>query len=99
MKKEIDIVELIPVGREYALSMSELALIAGIDKREVRQLVHKARASGFPICSTCEKNSGYYIPLDYAEARIYYGQQIARIRSAFAALYGVKKFMKGEKQK
>lgn len=99
MKKEIDIMEHIPIGRENALPMSELALRMGIDKREVRQLVYNARASGSPICSTCEKKSGYYIPLDCSEADIYYRQQIARIKSAFAALSGVQKFRKGKKQR
>ena len=89
----------IPLGRENALPMSELALLAGVDKRTARRLVHRARTSGYPICSTCDERSGYYIPLDYAEARIYYRQQLARIKSALTALIGVQKFMKGETRK
>lgn len=88
------IIDFIPVGRVNALSMRDLALAANVDERTARELVHRARANGEPICSDCDENGGYYMPLDISEARIYLRQQRARIKSAAIALRGVKAYIK-----
>lgn len=88
------IIDFIPIGRVNALSMRDLARAANVDERTARQLVHRARANGEPICSTCEENGGYYMPRDIGEARVYLRQQQARIRSSNAALHGVKAYIK-----
>ncbi len=85
----------IPVGRANAISNSDLAIVSGTDEREARRLVHQARANGEPICSTCEERTGgYYLPCNVSEACTYLRQQNARIKSAQAALRGVKKYIK-----
>lgn len=87
--------EFIPVGLANAISMHDLAIALGEDERKARQLVYQARANGEPICSTCEERiGGYYMPQNISEARIYLDQQNARIKSARAALRGVKKYIK-----
>lgn len=85
----------IPYGRANAISNDDLSIVSGKDKRETRRLVHQARANGDPICSTCEeRKGGYFMPANEFEARIYYRQQRSRIKSAIAALNGVKKYLK-----
>ena len=91
--------EFIPVGLANAISNRDLSLMIGTDERKARQLVHQARANGEPICSTCEERiGGYYLPCNVNEARIYLRQQNARIKSARAALRGVKKYIKENKE-
>lgn len=87
--------EFIPVGLANAIPMRDLAAMIGTDKRKARQLVYQARVNGEPICSTCEEHiGGYYIPRNVSEARVYLNQQNARIKSARAALRGVKKYIR-----
>lgn len=90
----IDITQFIPDGIENAISMKDLAAASSLDVRTVRALVHKARAKGAVICSTCNNdNGGYYMPLDVSEAMPFYKQQLSRIRSATAALAAVAEYI------
>ena len=87
--------EFIPEGLANAISNPDLAIAIDKDEREARRLVYQARVNGEPICSTCEEGkSGYYLPRDLNEAYIYLRQQNARIKSARAALRGVKKYIR-----
>lgn len=89
------ITEFIPDGKDNAISMKDLAVMLGTSKRGVRSLVLAAREHGEPICSTSEGDKGgYYMPLDREEAVAYLRQQTARIKSANAALNGIRKFLK-----
>lgn len=89
------ITEFIPNGKADAVSMKDLAAILGISKRGVRALVLAAREHGASICSTSESDKGgYYMPRDREEAVAYLKQQKARIKSAYAALNGIRKFLK-----
>lgn len=87
----------IPVGRDNSIPMKNLAERFHISDRSVRALVQREREKGAPIC-TDYRNGGYYIPATEYEARIYYRQQRARIRSAIAALNGIKRLLKGWKK-
>lgn len=85
----------IPYGKANAISNNDLAIELGMKARDARRLVHQARANGEPICSTCEeRKGGYFMPVTKEEARIYFRQQRSRIKSAIAALNGVKKYLK-----
>lgn len=89
------ITDFIPYGKENAISNSNLAIKSGTKKREARRFVHQARVNGEPICSTSdERKGGYFMPTNKEEALIYYRQQRSRIKSAIAALNGVKKYLK-----
>lgn len=95
MKKGIDnLTELIPTGRANAISMRELSERLNVDARTTRAIIQRARANGAEICSDWE-NGGYFMPLDIDEAKVYLNQQRARIRSANAALRGVKDYIRG----
>ncbi len=89
------ITDYIPYGEENAISNKDLAIVTGTKDRVARRLVYQARVNGEPICSTCEeRKGGYFMPANEFEARIYYRQQRSRIKSAIAALNGVKKYLK-----
>ncbi len=91
------ITDFIPYGKENAISNSNLAIASGKKKRDARRLVYQARVNGEPICSTCEeRKGGYFMPANKEEARIYFRQQRSRIKSAIAALNGVKQYLKGD---
>ena len=94
MKKD-NLTELITIGRANAISMLELSERLNVDARTTRALIQQARANGAAICSDWE-NGGYYMPLNVDEARAYLNQQRARIRSANAALRGVRDFIRGD---
>lgn len=90
----MEITDFIPVGRKNAISNETLALTLGTDKRNARAQVLAARMRGVPICSTCGENGGYFLPADEGEALVYYRQQNHRIKTARAALNGVKKYLR-----
>jgi len=86
----LKITDYIPIGRANAILMNDLSVTLHQDPRTTRAMVQQAREKGAPICSDWE-NGGYYIPSNVEEARAYYRQQSARIKSARAALNGIKK--------
>ncbi len=83
----------IPTGRDNPIPMKTLAVRLGVRPRKLRLLVQHEREKGEPICSNWEKGD-YFMPSNEFEARIYYRQQRSRIKSAIAALNGVKKYLK-----
>ena len=87
------LIELIPRGRLNAILMPNLSKRLGIKPRECRRLVQREREQGVPICSDWE-HGGYFMPTNKEEARLYYRQQRSRIKSAIAALNGIKKYLK-----
>lgn len=88
------LLDYIPIGRENAISMPDLSVSKGITPRECRRLVQREREKGAPICSDFERG-GYFLPADKGEALRYYRAQLARIKTARAALNGVRAFLKG----
>lgn len=61
MRKENNIIDLIPKGRPNAISTAKLCSALGKDVRTVRERVSKARARGY-IIITDRKAGGYYQP-------------------------------------
>lgn len=57
IKKYDDLLEMMPEGKENAISGEELAILMNTSKREISKLVHLARKEGFMIISD---NHGYY---------------------------------------
>lgn len=72
------IIDHIPEGQKNAQSMTYIAKIMGVDRREVRKAVENARASGSLICSG---NKGYWMPETLDEAKEYVNAQLSRIRT------------------
>ncbi|MCX4257938.1 MAG: hypothetical protein OSJ54_13560 [Oscillospiraceae bacterium] len=89
-----NVLDFIPLGRNHAISMSELAKRMGTDQRTARKMVFAARQRGAVICSTCGENtSGYYRPNTVDEIRPYIAMQQSRIRSAKIALHSAENFV------
>lgn len=97
-KRIFNVVEYIPIGKQNAIAMSELAKRIGISQREARKAIFNARCKGEIICSTCGENaSGYYRPASIDEVRPYIAMQEHRIASAKVALKSAKKFAEAAK--
>ena len=93
-----NVLDFIPIGRENAISMSNLADRMGTDQRTARKAIFNARCKGEIICSTCGENaSGYYRPASIDEVRPYIAMQEHRIASAKVALKSAKKFAEAAK--
>lgn len=87
-KKTINIVELIPVGHENAITRQELCRITGLRDRDVRNLIEDARAEHC-ICNNCD-GAGYYIPTELSEINDFIAQETSRAKSIFRSLRGAK---------
>lgn len=62
-KKDLRIIDYIPIGEAHSVSMFDLSLILEVDERTVRSMVMADRINGAVICSG---DSGYFLPV-YAE--------------------------------
>lgn len=91
----------IPTGSANAITADELSSRTGLSKRAVRKAVLSARCNGVPICSTSSADGGhgYFLPLDKAEAAIYYREQSSRIKSGIWALSAVEKYLSEDGEK
>lgn len=89
------LLDLIPYGRENAISMEQLAILLNVDKRTTRSMIFNARARGAVICSECDYGiSGYFRPTSPDEAIPYVKMQKSRIKSAKKALRSAEKYIK-----
>ena len=89
-----NVLDFIPLGRNHAISMSELAKRMGTDQRTARKMVFAARQRGAVICSTCGENtSGYYRPNTVDEIRPYIALQQSRIRCEKIGLLSAENFV------
>lgn len=93
----MNILDYVPVGRINAIPMRELSERLNVDPRTLLALIQRERENGALICSDWEQG-GYFLPIDVGEARVYFNQQRHRIKTARAALNGVKKYLQGGRQ-
>lgn len=77
--KTVNISELLPSGKDNAISMHALARRLGINERILRQRIHAERVAGHLICSD---GSGYYKPKGRSELQKYCHQMQRRLVSA-----------------
>lgn len=77
------ILNIVPRGRENALTMREISFVLGITKREVRRLLERARLDGNIIAGT---DAGIFIPETDSELKEYVYRSQARIRSSTKSL-------------
>lgn len=80
----MDIKELIPVGKENAVSREYLSRITGLTDRKVRDLIHLERRN-IPIVNA-QNGQGYYIPDMNTESGknellMWYRQENSRLKS------------------
>lgn len=63
--------EILPAGRENALTGRELATMFNCDIRVITQQIEKERREGHPICAASGENPGYFLPADDEELETY----------------------------
>ena len=86
----MNIAELIPVGRKYAISRARLRRLTGLNDSAMRGEIAKARRE------TCILNlqdgNGYFKPDNKEDVARYIAQEEHRAKSIFMNLRGAKKY-------
>lgn len=81
------ILNYIPTGKEYAISMKHLAHLLNTTPRQIRSMVHHARCEGSVIVAD---DNGYYLPVSQEELTAWIRRYEASARSVFKALASAK---------
>lgn len=86
----MNISEFIPVGKENAISRSQLVKLTGLSDRIVRDMIALERRNTAIL--NLQNGAGYYIPSesDRADIERYVRQEEARAKSIFWSLRGAK---------
>lgn len=77
------ILDLIPQGRDNAVTTQYLATLLKTDRRHVRYMIEKARVSGEIIAGT---NDGLFIPETEDELREYVSRAFSHIKGSIKTL-------------
>ena len=86
------IVDLLPRGKENAISTAELLQVSGAaNVRELRKMVANERKAGEIIASS---NNGYFIPADLEEIEEFVHTLDSKARSIMVALQSARKLLK-----
>lgn len=74
----IDILNYLPHGRNKARSRADICRLTGLDDRQVRILISKAKKE--TVIASASDGSGYYIPTitDYDEVKSYKNREHAK---------------------
>ena len=91
----IELLELIPYGKENAISRDKLANLSGLKDREMRDCIALLRRSHAII--NLQNGSGYYQPTlnDLSELDHFIKQETCRFKSIAYSLAGAKKVREG----
>lgn len=93
--KAENFIDLIPAGKDNAISAEKLACLMNCSERRVRKCIEQLRRNGVLICSTCRsRGGGYYRPRDSMETAAYVERQLSRIGSIWKALSPFKQYLK-----
>ena len=85
----MDILNLIPFGREKAIKAPQLVALAGCGSpRQLRRIIHAARSGGAMICSCSD---GYFRPETQQETAAFVNRLSRQARSNFAACQSARK--------
>lgn len=88
--------EIIPIGRENAITRGELAELLGMSDRDVRDVVARLRRQGgndpYVICSSSHNPPGYWRTNSDVEIMAYWAETHSRARNTLAALKDVERF-------
>lgn len=77
------ITDFIPIGRENAISMADLANCLGVTERTVRKHIETERRNGAVICSSLDEGgSGYFLPGNIEEVKEFVKLSEKRINTA-----------------
>lgn len=91
-KDEFEIVNLLPRGKENAISTSELVNLLGCGStRELQQIIARERCAGAIICSGSKK--GYWLPKDRKEVEDFCKTMDKRAKNIFNATKSAKRYL------
>lgn len=89
-EKEEKILNLLPKGKEKAISSERLARLSGVGSvRELQKIIAKMRKEGAIICSSSAK--GYWLPKNRKEIEEFCRTMDKRARNIFNATRSAKK--------
>lgn len=88
--KEIELLSLIPYGRENAVSRHELQRLTGMNDRAVRLEIKRLLRTGEPILSSC-KHSGYWRSENVAEWKEFINESKSRAESEYKNIEAMEK--------
>jgi hypothetical protein len=63
--------EILPAGRENAMTGRDLANRFNCDIRAITAQIERERRDGHPICAASGENPGYFLPADDEELKAY----------------------------
>lgn len=94
----MQILEYIPVGREKAITREELVKRTGLDDRQVRELIQRARRDGAIL--NLQDGRGYFRPDCSKQEEVhllerFVRQEEHRLKSIGWALRGARRILKG----
>lgn len=96
----MNILDLIPFGRENSISTAELARLLQAEQRTVRATVSRLRRQGFIICSNSDSSigrTGYFQPVSKEELETFVRIETLRINTHRAAIKSARKKLKSMK--
>lgn len=96
-EKEKEVIELIPFGKENAISLNELQDLVHMNKRNIRRAIEKDRENinDYVIVSSC-KFKGFYKTKNTKEIELFIEEQTKRAKKILWNLKAAKQFL-GEK--
>lgn len=83
-----DLKNILPTGKENAISARELAAKLGVSDRVLRDLVTTDRVKGIVICSS---SAGYYLPASKNEIREFCNFMEKRAKHSFIAIQSARR--------
>ena len=97
MKREEETLKLlydiIPIGKENAISVKALSNYFAISPRDVRALILNARQNGFMICSLASDCGGYYRPTELIDVIKCYKIFQQRAKTTDSVLLGMREYL------
>ncbi len=85
----MNILDIIPFGRENSISTADLARLLQAEERTVRATISRLRQQGYIICSNSDSSlgrTGYFQPRSKEELETFVNVETARIRTHRAAI-------------
>lgn len=101
----MNIIDFIPYGKEYAISRAELKKRTGMDDRDNRQLIKRARTKGeidprgVILSASSRKSPGYWISDDLSEIDRFTAELKSRIRELHAVVVHCERYKLFRKSK
>lgn len=92
----MELIELIPEGRENAISKAQLTEITGLSERSLRLVVAGERCRGKIILTDCSGTSGYYKPTNTGEVLAFIRSMRKRARETAAIADAVERALMKE---